>query len=626
MKTSCPHCQGKFRAPDKYQGKKVKCPKCSQLFIITPIVVPSAETQNKSTGSTKIKDEICINCKRTIGPLEQAYVFEGMVICEECDAKLRKSEIVDDKRKRPRAVIAIGFIIFVGLVSFFYFHFFGPKVDLVIREIPLCESPQNIENIVISDDLKRVAFMKRSTLSKKMMLVVDGIEQKEYGSVQTLTFSPDSKRIAYPAKINGMWRVITDGVEGDAYPYISDLAFSPNGSNLAYKVRIGRGIEFVVVDGKEGKRYSQVGEPTFFPSSGQVVYPAVRNRKWVMVIGGVEGNEYDNVGEGDPAFSPDGKRLAYPAKRGRKWLMVIDGSESDKFDRISGAVFSPDSKRVMFAAIENKKHCVIVDGEIVTGYDEVDELTFSPDSKRTAYAAKRGKKWLVVVDGIEQEVCDGIADLAFSPDSRHFAYLASRDEKGFLVMDGVEQRKYDGTHLLTFSPDSKSVAFCANVGRKHVTLEEDDYEVRSMPEVVGKGPLGFPTIKNKPTKFPNPEGFKKLSKASGKLLVVVNGNKKRKYDTVANLTFSPDSKRYVYWAHDGEGWIIVVNGVESKKYYGLISGPMQSRFDNRLRYFLAGHLIYYPGSKFVFDTPTTFHTLARRGNNIFRVDVRIEAR
>ena len=34
MKTQCLHCKKLFNAPDEYNGKKGKCPKCKQSFII----------------------------------------------------------------------------------------------------------------------------------------------------------------------------------------------------------------------------------------------------------------------------------------------------------------------------------------------------------------------------------------------------------------------------------------------------------------------------------------------------------------------------------------------------------------------------------------------------------------
>lgn len=39
-----------------------------------------------------MKDEICSNCTAVIEPHEQAYVFNGRIVCEECDRKLRSGK------------------------------------------------------------------------------------------------------------------------------------------------------------------------------------------------------------------------------------------------------------------------------------------------------------------------------------------------------------------------------------------------------------------------------------------------------------------------------------------------------------------------------------------------------
>ena len=38
--------------------------------------------------------EICSNCGREIGRTEQAYIFEGKIVCVECDKELRTNQIV----------------------------------------------------------------------------------------------------------------------------------------------------------------------------------------------------------------------------------------------------------------------------------------------------------------------------------------------------------------------------------------------------------------------------------------------------------------------------------------------------------------------------------------------------
>jgi len=51
-----------------------------------------------------------------------------------------------------------------------------------------------------------------------------------------------------------------------------------------------------------------------------------------MIIDGLAGPQWDGIGNG-PVFSPDGKHTAYWAKKGQKWLMVLDGTAGPEFDQ-----------------------------------------------------------------------------------------------------------------------------------------------------------------------------------------------------------------------------------------------------------------------------------------------------
>ncbi|HOK09764.1 MAG TPA: hypothetical protein PLJ10_08900, partial [Candidatus Hydrogenedens sp.] len=69
----------------------------------------------------------------------------------------------------------------------------------------------------------------------------------------------------------------------------------------------------------------------FSPDSRRVAYSAKRGDKWVVVVDGVEGKEYDGIGAGSLIFSPDSRRVAYSAKRGGKWVVVVDGVEGKEY-------------------------------------------------------------------------------------------------------------------------------------------------------------------------------------------------------------------------------------------------------------------------------------------------------
>lgn len=69
----------------------------------------------------------------------------------------------------------------------------------------------------VSPDSRRVAYLAK--MGNKQFVVVDGKEEKQYDSIGggTLIFSPDSKRVAYGATIGNKWFVVVDGKEEKQY-------------------------------------------------------------------------------------------------------------------------------------------------------------------------------------------------------------------------------------------------------------------------------------------------------------------------------------------------------------------------------------------------------------------------
>ena len=83
------------------------------------------------------------------------------------------------------------------------------------------------------------------------------------------------------------------------------------------------------------------------PDSQRVAYVASVGNKWLVIVDGEEGKQYDGIGEGSLIFSPDSQRVAYAARVGNKLLVVVDGEEGKQYDDIvrgGRIVFdSPDS-------------------------------------------------------------------------------------------------------------------------------------------------------------------------------------------------------------------------------------------------------------------------------------------
>ena len=88
----------------------------------------------------------------------------------------------------------------------------------------------------------------------------------------SVTFSPDARRVAYWVVRDGKSAVVVDGVQGE----------------------LGESVEPREVYGFSGKLAEYVGRPsiTFSPDSTRVAYGALRGGKWCVVVDGKEGPRY----------------------------------------------------------------------------------------------------------------------------------------------------------------------------------------------------------------------------------------------------------------------------------------------------------------------------------------------
>lgn len=326
-------------------------------------------------------------------------------------------------------------------------------------------------------------------------------------------FSPDSKRTAVVctdeegrniAEIDGK-KVIIDGS-------ISDVTFSPDSKNVAYTF-YKDGLAGISLDGKNAKLYEMVSRPYFMKGTAgnRLVYTAKSDDKWCLVIDGKERNKYDGIRE--IVVSPDGTRLAIEALEGAKGFVVVDGKEGKRYDDIdqddNSIVFSPDSKRLAYVAGKFGAEFVVVDDVEHKPYKFISSgkrtLIFSPDSKHLAYVAviddgkcaavldgKQQKVYksvstysppvftadgklayiamiddgreCIVLDGKEQAEYEYISNLVFSDDGKKYAFIATRNNKGFVVFDGREYKDYEPAGLLTISPDGRHFAYASQEG------------------------------------------------------------------------------------------------------------------------------------------------------------------
>ena len=174
---------------------------------------------------------------------------------------------------------------------------------------------------VFSPDGKRLIYGAR--LGNKSFMVVDGKEEKQYDDIpifQTPIFSPDSRRLAYIAHecneldsaLDGIEKyycrlMVVDGKEEKKYyEFQSNAIFSPDSKRVAYAAKLGDLGGVVVVDGKEEKKFIMVSGPKFSSDSRTVAYVALnftnftslKNQSiileiaYFLVANGKEGKKY----------------------------------------------------------------------------------------------------------------------------------------------------------------------------------------------------------------------------------------------------------------------------------------------------------------------------------------------
>ncbi len=464
-----------------------------------------------------------------------------------------------------------------------------------------------LERVSVSPDQRRVAIvMKRDG---KCTVALDGKEGAAYDEIPYRPFfSPDSRRIAYTARRGHEQFIVLDDVESKPYERWTDMypIFSPDSKRLAFMARRGTNV-MMVIDGVEDKPYRdlerQPPPEIFSPNSGRYAYAAqLNNKQWVLVLDGMEGPAYDYVRE--PQFSPNSRRILYVAGRKDEECIVVDGAEGSFFAGVSlfssvGSHFSFDSKRVAFTArTKNLTHVMVVDGKPGKEYDEIEfkPVIFTPESQHTFYVAQKSRKTYVVIDDKDGPPYDRVDCLpTFSPDGKRMAYVASRGGNMVLVVDGQEAltNRYIGTPV--FSPDSKHLAYPVSRGLGMAIVRDGKEGQKHTLADLPRTHILF---------SPDSQHVVYTVSLGGKAeFVVLEETKGKLHELVADetLNFSPDSKHVVYWAAPFSG-----------KWHVFVDGQRTAGFDERLYM-----------SKLAFDGPDSLHGLARRGDEILRLEIQV---
>jgi Tol biopolymer transport system component len=229
-------------------------------------------------------------------------------------------------------------------------------------------------HFVFSPDGHRVAYFP--IRGNQELLVLDGREIVHSRGLINPVWSPDSSKLAYIVQ-GAVTRVGVNGVEeNEAWDRVDSISFSPDSRRLAYVgTRAGR--QHLVVDKQTGPPVDgiDVTSVRFKPDSSGLIYVEKRGGRVVVVDGGKASAAYDEITE--LTVSPDSRQIAFFGRAASSWYFVRDGVVSAPYDARYDAVraeslqFSKDSKHFWYVIRQAGTDSVVVNDMSVPSYSEV---------------------------------------------------------------------------------------------------------------------------------------------------------------------------------------------------------------------------------------------------------------
>jgi len=425
-----------------------------------------------------------------------------------------------------------------------------------------------------------------STLPKSSVVfdhqkTVIGVFNSDFVGLINNSKTANGCRVAEIVHDGSKVRALVDGVLEAPFEEIKEygagfdtFTFSADGRHCAYTAKIGD--KFVaVIDGNAGPQFERVDDPgvIFSQNSAHAGYVARDNYKDFTVVDGVEGARFDAILHF--TFSPDGAQTAYSILTdGNTIYRVVENGKvgSALPGVVSEMTFSPDGKHFAYVVdIKDNYGKLIVDGVMQAELPDtqVESFQYSPDGKHLAYVAAKGDLGWLVKDGVPGPPYDiQFINFLFSPDGEHAAYLEGGEQ---LLVDGKKMALVNDFQLgnfVAFAPDGHLAAYIAATKGSQDT---DVPYVDAMPYVVTND-IAQPTFDEISELTLSPDGkrvaYRALEwndrsnrpKSGVRYRIVIDGKLQPKFQGVSNLKFSPDSKHFAYEAYNGTDAHVVLDG------------------------------------------------------------------
>lgn len=191
-----------------------------------------------------------------------------------------------------------------------------------------------------------------------------------------------------------------------------------------------------------------------------VVYAALDDRGWRVVVNGEVGRAYESLGGG--TILVEHGHVAYVARDAGRAYAVVDGARGPAFRHVDRLHFAGKGERALYVGYEGEGARIVVDHEPGDLLDEVLELVAAPLEPRWAALVERGGRARLVHDGREVEVLRGARALRMSGDGEHLAWVTPREGGVRVWRDGRRGRDHLEVSELAFVPTTDALVYVAH--------------------------------------------------------------------------------------------------------------------------------------------------------------------
>ena len=289
-------------------------------------------------------------------------------------------------------------------------------------------------------------------------------------ALHQITFSPDSRHVAYPVEDGEGWRVVRDGEPGPVVEGVGELAFTPDGSTLVYAAE-REGAWHMVVDDSFGRPFDSLaaGTLTFDLAGDAYAFVAYVGSAAVVVLDGAVLSRHDGVAQ--LRFAPAGGRLGYLARDAGEVSLYVNGTPRVQDLGVQMFAFGPSGD--LAYGLWSAAGVRVVHGDRRFGpYSDVRALTFHPGDGTLAFVARDDTGERVVFDGEEGPAYSSVDPPAFSERGSRWGYVAWAEDRSVVVVDGeaIDERAAAGG--LVFSRDGERYAYVARSQTNDAVVDE----------------------------------------------------------------------------------------------------------------------------------------------------------